>query len=233
MTRTRARTIVIAGLAGLLIAVVYLVHGSRHPVESSSTVTAKQSPKAPGQSAPATDATVSGEVLSAMRAGPPDASSAGKRPTNVLLSSERKFLAPGGALDAGAVGRSLRSDAFMRDLRALELEMTASSQATAMTSDYRAALQAHLGKLGVDARPEAFACGMSLCMGVMEAASDESWQEGWWNDLLENGAVPHSIAVRHEVTNGRGESEIRFVIVSDSVIDEIVVPPAPSAVPRR
>lgn len=228
----RARTIVIAGLAALSVAAGYLLYAPEGPGESPGGATAKRTSKATGQPVPATDATVSAGAASATRVGPSGSIPSGKIPANAPLTSERKFFAPGGGLDAGAVGRSLRSDAFMRDLRALDMEMSVSSQATAMTSDYSAALRAHLDKLGVDARPEAFACGISLCMGLMEAASDENWQEGWWNDLLESGSVPHSIAVRHEVPNGRGGSEIRFLIVSDSVVDEVVVPPAPVVAPR-
>lgn len=130
------------------------------------------------------------------------------------VTAEQSLLRPGGVFDGGSLSSTIRSGQFSKFVDALRSQSGSSPLATDINQMYGDAISEQVGKLGNEIQLRDFACGETICAGTIDSSSQNAW--GAW--LKDNASDPRTKAyvfTEHQIDNGNGSVEHRFIFSTD------------------
>lgn len=142
------------------------------------------------------------------------ASSGAVDPDTGYLEVESRLVDQAGGLSATRVQALLDGPDFESRLAEFEIAAAANSDAAAFTRLYDSALRAQLG----DELPlKRLACGLGICVAVVQTGEDESAFQKWESLFFDSGDPPHYVSTsqRVEVAPGRFENRVLFSVDPD------------------
>lgn len=241
MTRRFARTIATILLGALVLAavgVLVLNAGQREAV-SADTITsdatdldASTYPGIPASPAPGvrTVSEVAGEPNSTNGSAPGETGdlrtlAAALRNADRLRAEDTILV--GDDLSADAAGPIITTDRFGETLGRLEEQMLQDPMARELTEAYRHALQTELSSASPTMELDRLACGMRVCMALIQDQAEVSDWVGWMESLSSNPDVPFYASLDYSLDHGGAGFEHRLIFSTDPSSSGVRVMPSP------
>lgn len=139
-----------------------------------------------------------------------------------MLSAERSVVEPGG-LSVRKIASLMKSNDFEKFLEDLRTEAATDPLAQDLTAAEKKKLERDFnGRANI----RSFACGLSICAGVIELGDTPAVFDEFAKNFLDSGPATASL-LNYRVDLGNGQFEERFIISADPSIQGIAVPPRP------
>lgn len=135
------------------------------------------------------------------------------RKTGTVMA-EQRILKPGGVFDGAALSSTMNSGQFPKFVDALKSQSGSSPLASDINQMYGDAISEQVGKLGNELQLRDFACGETVCAGTIDSMSREAW-DAWIRDNASDPRTKAYVFTEHQIDNGNGSTEHRFIFSTD------------------
>lgn len=133
------------------------------------------------------------------------------------MPAERRYMS-GANLNIDTIQSLMSGNDFSEEIQKLHSQMRGNPDALELSLFYRSAIEEQLRQFQGSRPLSEFACGVSLCMGMIRSSGDDLWYSRWWNDFATSTKTPHRVAFDSIQDLGGGSLEHRFIFSNDPAI---------------